>query len=212
MKKIFFALVFLWTSLSFSDAQELENQSGFVLGLEASFGSPITYEGSLELLNNASVMGGLYSGYQHYFDDHFGIKVLIAIHDATPVIAKFDRDIEISAIPFWIGGRADVLWDFWRSGEHSLGVSVGIEYAFETYRSREAKIKQTKYILSPITQHNLYPLIGFYYRYKHNQISLDYRFEGALKPKSQNENINNVPINTKYSFNESLNLSYTYRF
>lgn len=208
MKKIFSALILA----SFLNSQELQNQSGFILGIEASFGSPITYEGSFELLSVASIMGGIYGGYQHYFDDRFGMKFLVAVHDGTPITAKFYQNIEISAIPFWVGGRVDLLWDFWRSKQHSLGISLGIEYASEIYRSREAKFNQTKQALSSITQQNLYPLIGFYYHYQNNQISLDYRFEGALKPKSQTEIINNTPIHTKYKFNESLNLSWAYRF
>lgn len=210
MKKLFFALSLLWACLSASE--NLDTKSGFILGIEASFGSPISYEGSSELLETLSVMGGIYGGYQYYFDDSFGLKALFSIHDGTPVIAKFNQDIEISAIPFWIGGRVDILWDFWQSEEHSMGISLGIEYASETYRSREAKIDKKKQGLNSITQHNLYPLLGFYYRYNNSQFSLDYRFEGALKPKSHTETINNTPINSKYKFNESLNLSYAYRF
>lgn len=207
MKKIL-ALVLLFYALN---SEEL-NKSGFILGIEASFGFPITYDGSLTILHTSSIMGGIYTGYQHYFDENFGIKILFGIHDATPVIAQFEQNITISAIPLWIGGRVDLLWDFWESPLHSVGIKTGIEYAFESYRSREAKIDQTKQSLSSITQHNLYPLIGFYYRYKKMEFSLDYRFFGALKPKLQNETINNKDFNTKYKFNESLNLTYSYRF
>lgn len=210
MKRLFFVLVLLLAPLS--ALENLDTKSGFILGVEASFGSPIDYEGSSELLGVASIMGGLYSGYQYYFDHSFGIKTLFSIHDSTPVIAKLNQNIEISAIPLWIGGRIDILWDFWRSEQHSIGISLGIEYASEIYRSREAKINKNKYSLSSISQHNLYPLLGFYYHYKNNQFSLDYRFEGALRPKSHTEIINNTPINSKYKFNETLNLSYAYRF
>lgn len=210
MRKIFFALALLWAPIS--ALENLDTKSGFILGIDVSFGSPITYEGSSELLEVASIMGGLYGGYQYYFDHSFGIKTLFSIHDSTPVIAKFNQDTEISAIPFWISGRVDILWDFWRSEQHSVGISLGIEYVSEIYRSREAKINKNKYTLNSIHQHNLYPLLGFFYHYKNNQFSLDYRFEGALEPKSQIEIINNAPINTKYKFNESLNLSYAYRF
>lgn len=208
MKRLFI-LIFLFNILN---SQDLEKQSGFIVGIEASFGSPISYEGNPESLSAASIMGGLYSGYQYYFDQNFGIKILFGIHDGTPIIAKFDKNIKISAIPFWVGGRADLLWDFWQSQSNSIGINVGIEYASETYHSREAKINESKQTLNPITQHNLYPLLGFYYRYKKYQISLDYRFNGALKPKSQAEIIDQISFYTKYSFNESLNLSWFYWF
>lgn len=211
MKKRIFFMLFL-TSLATSNAEELTNKSGIILGVEASFGFSITHEGTPELLGISSMIGGVYTGYQHYFDDSFGIRVLATIHDGTPIITKFDNNVETSAIPFWTGGRFDVLWDFWDSGEQSAGLNLGIEYAFESYRSRKAKIGKEKFPLELITQHNIYPLFGIYYYYKRIQIALEYRFAGVLQAKAQTDTIKDISVSTRYSFNESLGLSWAYRF
>ncbi|MCE3047345.1 outer membrane beta-barrel protein [Helicobacter kayseriensis] len=234
MKKslLFFALTLLLSLYAQEDQSQQEQElpftdtpkeltlaqkkSGFVVGVEALFGSStIHHENVSQSSSGFSLMGGFYGGYQHYFDDHFGIRALLSVHDGTPIIGNVDlanQTFQISALPFWVGTQLDVLWDFWQKEEHTLGISAGLGYNFETYHAREAKINQTTYTLSNLYQHNLYPIIGFHYYYGHHQMSLNYRFIGTLNSPLKEYFVAGIPLKTKYNFTDYLNFSYTYRF
>lgn len=191
-----------------------QSKSGFVIGIEALFGSSTTYN-DVQSSQNFSLMGGFYGGYQHYFDDNFGIRALLSIHDGTPIMGEFNiqnQQIKTSALPFWVGTELDILWDFWQQGEHVLGVSAGLGYNFELYHSREAKVNNVTQNLSQLYQHNLYPIFGLHYYYGHHQMSLNYRFIGTVGTSSKKEMIGESLFQMRYSFADYLNFSYTYRF
>lgn len=232
MKKTFFVLA-LFLSLYAQEDQPQQEQdisaeniqkeltfaqkkSGFVVGVEALFGSFTTHQENISQTSSGfSLMGGFYGGYQHYFDDNFGIRALLSIHDGTPIIGEINLGNQIfqtSALPFWVGTQLDVLWDFWQTGEHTLGISAGLGYNFEIYHAREAKINQTTHTLPNLYQHNLYPILGIHYYYGHHQMSLNYRFIGTLNSPLEEYFVIGIPLKTKYNFTDYVNFSYTYRF
>ncbi|WP_027326696.1 hypothetical protein [Helicobacter pametensis] len=201
------------TQQSLSKAQI---KSGFLIGIEALIGSSSTHEENHSQTSSIfSLMGGLYGGYQHYFDDDFGIRALLSIHDGTPITGELtvaNQMIQTFALPFWVGTELDILWDFWQEGEHVLGISAGLGYNFEIYHAREAKINDTAYSIPNLFQHNLYPILGIHYYYGHHQMSLNYRFIGSFNSSLEEYFIANIPFKTKYTFKDYLNFSYTYRF
>lgn len=190
------------------------SKSGFVIGIEALFGSSITEETQGES-SSSSVMGGLYVGYQHYFDENLGLRALFHIHDGTPILGSFSssaQSIQTSALPFWLGTELDLLWDFWQGGDHTLGLSGGLGYNFEIYHAREVKINNTSFALPSTYQHNLYPILSLHYYFGQHQISLNYRFIGTLNSSIKTYQAGGVNFKTHYSFKDYFNLSYFYRF
>lgn len=197
---------------------QAQKKSGFLVGVEALFGSAITQSQVQSQEKNTSVfslMGGFYGGYQHYFDDHFGIKVLLSVHDGTPIMAEFQVQnviMQTFALPFWIGTELSMLWDFWQEGEHAIGLNAGLGYNFELYHTREVKIGSNTHFLPKTYQHNLYPILGIHYYYGHHQMGLNYRFIGSFGSKASTHDVAGFPLKLQYVFEDYFNFSYTYRF
>lgn len=199
----------------FTPAQQ---KSGFIVGVEVLFGQINTQEEiSKNKAPNQSVMGRFFGGYQHYFDENLGIRALGAIQDGTPVNVEIAPDqsntlIKENILSFWIGTELDMLWDFYSKGDHTLGLSLGLGYNFEIYRDRKVTYNNAIYPLPQFYQHNLYPIIGLHYYYDQHQFGINYRFIGTLNSAIKEVQVQNLRFQTKITYDNFLNFSYTYRF
>lgn len=191
-------------------------KSGFLLGPQTSLDFGLVSPSFSIGLGSFST--GLIGGYQHYFDVPLGIRLLGMYNRGGSVATEFSQDLSnltyIFSTPWWVGARIDVFWDFWRSANfnHALGISLGIEYDYEYWHARRGKVGDRIYPLRAFSQHNLYPILGFYYHYKHHQIGLDYRFSGILTAKGKTDVLGPTSVRAKYSFKELYYFSWLYRF
>lgn len=195
-----------------------QQKSGFILGIEALFGEVITTEElSGQSATNASVMGRFFGGYQHYFDENLGIRALVSIQDSTPTNVEIisnsnNTPIKENILAFWLGSELDMLWDFYSKGDHTLGLNGGLGYNFEIYYDRKVTLNNTVYALPNFYQHNLYPVLGLHYYYDQHQFGINYRFIGTLNSAIKEASAQNIKFKTKITYENYLNLSYSYRF
>ncbi|ANV98053.1 hypothetical protein BBW65_04210 [Helicobacter enhydrae] len=178
------------------------DKNGFVLGLEATFGTITMREGGVQN-TNSMVMGGILAGYQYYVTQDFGMRALMTIHDSTMASVQTQ-----SVLPFWIGTEFDLLWDYFQEGNHTLGLSIGLGYNAEIYHNYLINNQS----LAFFTQHDLFPTFALHYYYDKHQIQIGYRFIETLKIPNRTISFQNQKLNPSVSYTNYLSLTYFYRF
>lgn len=195
------------------------DKSGFLLGADVVFGKfkiGTAYNDSIFSFSSKdtcfSTMFGIFVGYQHYFDENFGLRT--TLHAASGIIgdAQYsvgEGKIQNTATPLWLGLRLSVLWDFLHYGEHAVGVSAGVGYNAEIYLNHRYSYGPNVLNASSLIQHNLYPILGIHYYFRHHQFEVNYRFSGSL-------NHGAIPsdegFETQIKYYNYIGISYAYRF
>lgn len=192
-------------------------KNGFLFGVDVMLGefNTTTYYTPSSFSQSAkgfSGMFGVFGGYQHYFDEFFGIRATIHLSSGTLSDAQYSSDfgnLQNTSTPLWLGMQLSVLWDFLQYGEYALGMSAGIGYNTEFYLNHQYSTPTTIINASTLTQHNLYPILGIHYYFGHHQFEVNYRFSGALNYSSLT---NNDGFETKIKYNNYIGFSYALRF
>lgn len=231
-----------------------KEKSGFTFGIEANFGSSqISQYSILSMvlvrettygLDSFAFDGGITFGYQHYFGESqkFGIGTSVYLGVGNPIEGKFGMGLEnfpidlafyqlnTSYIPLKMGFEVNFLWDFWESGEHTLGLIAGAMYRFAYLFAKDGEIIAQDNVdgtsvslgstkISNQMIHTFAPQIGLAYNYANHQFSLKYRFGGILASLSDTLNDNIVimgdnigVVKTQIKTSDYLSIGYSYRF
>lgn len=204
-----------------------------------------TFLGSYEF-NHFAFDGGVNVGYQHYFDKEalgvkqaFGIQANLYFGIGSPMddtlayeyTKGYSIYYEMSFLPIKTGLDVSFLWDFWQSGEHTLGMLAGIGYRLTYYASLKNSnnasnawhgVYDQKF--SRFLLNEFYPQIGLNYYFGRHQFSLIYQFGGIVHLSSQVEkNLfdtvwgnallgESVYFETSMTQNNYFSLGYSYRF
>lgn len=190
--------------------------------------------------------GGIKAGYQHYFDKEalgvnqaFGIEASGYFGVGNPLndtitydyLRGASTDYEVSFLPIKLGFDVNFLWDFWQSGEHTLGMLAGIGYRFTYYMSLKNSNNASNHwngvysqSFSGLMLNEFYPQIGLHYYYGSHQFSFVYRLGGLINAVSQVEKNyfdtvwgnpalgENVYFETRIARSDYFSLGYSYRF
>ncbi|RDU71488.1 hypothetical protein [Helicobacter brantae] len=219
------------------------------------YGIDIQVLGEERKLSNFSFNGGIKFGYQHYFDKEalgvkqaYGIGGSVCIGAGIPInntieytqfnFQNWEQTFKYNSqfLPINFGLDINFLWDFWESGEHTLGLSAGIGYTMNYYKSikndnnaqavgvvngQPAQGDVFSQPLKDMISHNIYPQIGLHYYYGSHQFSLNFRLdfggiENAVKQdtSSSDGDLWNGIYNYDSAFisKDYLSLGYSYRF
>lgn len=195
-------------------------------------------------LDAFDVAGKLFVGYQKYFGKNeylgFNVKAKAGIgylsikHEGQAVRVGNDggavRDMGLSAayIPYSIGAEANFLYDFWRKGEQTLGMSLGVGYDLVygvnttmTFNNRFAPGAFGSHVGTYTDKNIVYsvisPRLGLHYYMGRHQFAGVFSLEKAL---GTSQNVNFVfdknPVKdtlmTDLNLLFAFNLSYAYRF
>lgn len=201
-----------------------KDKSGFTLGIELNLGSAIlsgnkygmpklqagyaTFLGDYSF-ENFAFDGGLNVGYQHYFDKEalgvqkaFGIQADFYLGIGSPIENTLSYEYtkgyptyyKTSFLPIKAGFDVNFLWDFWQSGEHTLGLKAGLGYRLSYFMSLKNSNNASNYWNGVYSQNfaglllnEFYPQIGLNYYFGSHQFSLTYRFGGMINSTSQVE-------------------------
>lgn len=192
-------------------------KSGFLFGVDVTLGEfkTTTYYTPSSFSQSAkgfSSMFGVFGGYQHYFDEFFGLRATAHLASGTLSDAQYSingNELQNTSTPLWLGVRLSVLWDFLQFGEQALGVSAGIGYNAEFYLNHQYTYSSYTNNASSFIQHNLYPILGIHYYFGRHQFEVNYRFSGALNYSSL---VNNDGFETEIKYNNYIGFSYAFRF
>lgn len=158
--------------------------------------------------NNFTFDGGIKLGYQHYFDKEalgikqaYGISTNLSFGVGTPINGEtymtfipqdpldpqnFSYIFKASYLPIRVGLDVNFLWDFLQRGEHTLGLTVGLQYKFSYYKNTKAELGNSDGAISPevntsnayddIMLHSFVPQIGLHYYYGNHQFNINCKF------------------------------------
>ncbi len=195
-------------------------------------------------VDNFAFDGGITLGYQHYFGESqkFGIGTSVYFGAGNPVEGEFEMGLDdfsidlvsyqlnTSYIPIKTGIELNFLWDFWESGEHTLGLIVGAMYRFTYLFAKDGEliaqdrvdgtsVSMGKLKMNNPIIHTFAPQIGLAYNYANHQFSLKYRFGGILASLSDmlSDNVANGisiigKVKTQIKTSDYLSIGYSYRF
>lgn len=201
-----------------------KDKNGFTLGVELNLGSATLMGDKYGLLNsnvayssflgnykleNFAFDGGLNVGYQHYFDKEalgvkkaFGIEASFYLGIGSPIEDTLSYEYtkgyptyyKVSFLPIKTGFDVNFLWDFWQSGEHTLGMKAGLGYRLSYFVSLKNSSNASNYWngtynqnFSGLLLNEFYPQIGINYYFGQHQFSLTYRFGGIMSTSSNRE-------------------------
>lgn len=132
-------------------------------------------------------------------------------------------------IPFTLGLEGNFLYDFFESGAHALGLSVGLGFEVVHSRTLQANIRDKPslsdvfaeaFALNNMSYSLLSPKLGLHYFYGHHQFGIDMSFDKVLdrsffglqiETPIQNTILEQA-LNTKLNYFYTLALNYAYRF
>lgn len=153
--------------------------------------------------NNFAFDGGVKIGYQHYFDKEalgvkqaYGISTNLYIGVGTPINGEtymtlispqnFSYIFRASYLPIRTGLDVNFLWDFLQRGEHTLGLTVGLQYKFSYYKNTKAELANAEGATAPevntsnayddMMLHSFMPQIGLHYYYGNHQFNINCKF------------------------------------
>ncbi|PAF47561.1 hypothetical protein BKH46_03810 [Helicobacter sp. 12S02634-8] len=211
------------------------SKNGFSIGVEGNIGRAYSFNdpsptykptSNNDMLRSTFIDLGLIGAYQHYFGENQRQGFKISGHIDSGIGSSWREVIEdaaltLSYIPIKFGLDIKYLWDFLEQDGYTLGVHIGVGYAYDMYEDGKwiFKVKgsdiEPVVDASPISLGFIYPVLGLHYYYGHHQFELLWRGGGAIGATSKptdTDTTGESPLYVTIISNSYATLSYAYRF